>query len=296
MARSDHLCDRGLFIMPLVSVVVPTHNRPAFLAEALASVRTQTFTDYEIIVVSNGENAATRRASREVAAAHNSRYFAVDEGNLPFARNFGAEQANGSWIAFLDDDDLWLPSKLERQIAEGQRTGADMIFCDWAPFFPNGRETIMRPRLPDGWSYVKAFSHQHFWAVPSTVLVRKTALTKSGGFDVRLRFNEDNDLWRRISWHHEIHQVEEVLTRYRRGNPSAMRCPKFFSLRYYLKIRFDTPRDLRPALPSATDFILWRLNSTASERFRRLCSLLRPRTRWIAFRAWLAAGQTRIWS
>src|SRR5262249_15400440 len=94
--------------MPLISVVIPTYNRPEMLAEALASVRAQTLSDYEIIVLSNGESFTTQRQSHRVAIEAGARWSALDEGNLPAARNFGIEQANGEWIAFLDDDDLWL--------------------------------------------------------------------------------------------------------------------------------------------------------------------------------------------
>lgn len=86
--------------MPTVSVVVPTHNRPQMLAEALTSIRAQTFTDYEIIVVSNGEGEDNRRGSLAAATAHGARYFALPNGNAAAARNFGAERATGDWIAF----------------------------------------------------------------------------------------------------------------------------------------------------------------------------------------------------
>src|SRR5260370_42068750 len=134
---------------PLVSVGIPTHNRPRMLAETLASVRAQTFTDYEIIVVSNGESAEERRASQE--AASGCVYLELDRGNVSAARNFGIERAKGEWIAILDDDDLWPPNKLERQVAEARRTGADMITGDFVEFYPDGCEIIIRPRVPEGW-------------------------------------------------------------------------------------------------------------------------------------------------
>src|SRR5262245_46128581 len=101
---------------PLVSVVIPTHNRPQFLAEAIASVRAQTFVNYEIIVVSNGESEANRRTSHALAMAQRCIYIALDKGGASIARNAGIERAAGEWIAFLDDDDLWLPEKLGRQL------------------------------------------------------------------------------------------------------------------------------------------------------------------------------------
>src|SRR5258708_4755139 len=73
---------RGDYIMPLISVVIPTHNRPDMLAEALDSVNAQTFVDYEIVVVSNGEDPQTRSESRGIASLRGARYFALSDGSV----------------------------------------------------------------------------------------------------------------------------------------------------------------------------------------------------------------------
>jgi glycosyltransferase involved in cell wall biosynthesis len=239
--------------MPLVSVVVPTHNRPEMLAEALASVRAQTFADCEIIVVSNGESAEMRDASCKVTIAHRGRHFTLDEGNLPAARNFAIARAAGEWIAFLDDDDVWLPRKLERQLGAARATGADMIACDCICFFPDSRETVSGARVRAGWPYTKAVNHQRWGAPPSAVIVRKAAIDAVGGFDPEQRYCEDIDLWRRIAWRHSIHQMEEALVRYRRHAESMSRRSPMISrydLRNFRKMLRDTPPDLRWALPS----------------------------------------------
>ncbi len=239
--------------MPLVSVVVPTHNRPGMLAEALASVRAQTFADYETIVVSNGESAEMRARSRAVAVRAGASWFGLDDGNVSAARNFGIERAAGEWIAFLDDDDLWHAEKLERQVEAARRTGADMVASDFVRSFPDGREVPERLRPRAGWTYAKALSHQKWGTFPSAALIRKSTLQEVGGFDPALRMNEDNDLWRRISWRHAIHQTDDVLARYRTGHESVSRNRRqavFYDLIYYIKMYRDTPSDLRWALPS----------------------------------------------
>jgi glycosyltransferase involved in cell wall biosynthesis len=272
-------------MQPLVSVIIPTHNRPQMLVEALASIRAQTYSDFEIIIVSNGENAETRSVTRSFADAHGARYFELDKGNVSIARNFGIEQAQGDWIAFLDDDDLWLPNKLERQIAEAQRTGADLITCDCVRFFLDGRKFIVRIRPANGWSYVKAISHLVWWCVPSCVMVRKRVLEEIGGFDVRLRWNEDNDVWRRISWSHRIHQVDEILARYRCGHEQAMhprhnRARLIYDLRHYAKMCRDTPRPFRHELPAAKAFVIPRLIEVfAPSWLLDILHLIKPRTR-----------------
>jgi len=277
--------------MPLVSVVVPTHNRPEMLAETLASVQAQTFVDYEIIVVSNGESPEMRGQSQAVTTLVDARWFALDEGNVSAARNFGIARAKGEWIAFLDDDDLWLPHKLERQVTEAHRTRADMISADYIEFYPDGRQLRRQARLIEGWTHVQATNHQYFWALPSAVMVRKVALDAVGGFDSALRYCEDNDLWRRISWRHSIHQIEEVLVHYRQGHPSAVRdkreCYRY-DLHHYRKMHHDTPSNLRWALPSFTTFVVPRLIGIyAPQWLLDVLTSMKPRYCWILFRQWL---------
>jgi glycosyltransferase involved in cell wall biosynthesis len=309
----------------LVSVIIPTYKRPELLAETLASARAQTFTDYEVIVVSHGENPETRCRSEAIATANNARWFVLDEGNLSAARNFGIEHARGEWIAFLDDDDLWLPNKLERQLAEARRTGADMVSCDYVEFYPDGRELIGEPRPPDGWPLLRAIHHVFWWAPPSGVIVRRSVLNAVGGFDPRQRYSEDNDMWRRISWRHHIHYVQEVLFRYRRGHASMNskeRLRNLYEIRFFLKALLETPRDLRSTLAHRSFFwnrvalvcfpewlareleltpwagakwhrlwllpILWLTPHQRLMPFRyRVGDIIRPRRRWATFKRWL---------
>jgi glycosyltransferase involved in cell wall biosynthesis len=274
--------------MPLISVVIPTHNRPEMLAEALASVRAQTFTDYEIIVVSNGESQEMCRRSEVMARQFGCRYFALKRGNVAVARDFGVEQAQGEWTALLDDDDIFLPTKLEHQLAEAERTGADMIAGDYVEFWNDGREIVVRPRAPEGWSFVRAASRMDWWAIPGATLVRTNIYRTVGGFDSRMRPIEDSDIWRRISWRHKIHQMDEIVLRYRRGHPSALskgeRWQRFHDLRHFVKMHLDTPRDLRPELPSWDPFVTWRLPIIFPEWF---AFRSRSRARWDVFRHWL---------
>jgi glycosyltransferase involved in cell wall biosynthesis len=311
--------------MPLVSVIIPTHNRPEMLAEALTSARAQTCTDYEVIVVSNGERPEIRRRSEAIATANDAQWFALDRGNLSAARNFGIKQASGEWIAFLDDDDLWLPNKLKRQLAEARRTGADMVSCDYVEFYADGREIIREPRPPEGWPLLRAIHHVFWWAPPSGVIVRRSVLDAVGGFDPRQRYSEDNDMWRRISWRHHIHYVQEVLFRYRQGHASMMqkeRLRYLYELRFFFKALVETPRDLRSSLAHRSFFWnrvaiicfpewltrelelkpwggakwhrLWRLPIRWLKPPRQLMQfrhwagdMLRPRRRWTALKRWL---------
>jgi glycosyltransferase involved in cell wall biosynthesis len=268
--------------MPLVSVVVPTHNRPEMLAQALASVQAQTFTDYEVIVVSNGESDDMRTRSRSCAAQYGAVYCELPGGNLPAARNFALERASGAWIAFLDDDDIWLPHKLERQLAEAERTGADMVASDYIEFFIDGHEAIGGRRIPCGWTYLQAICHQRWGVPPSAVIVRPAAIRDAGRFDPRQRFGEDGDLWRRIAWRHRICQMDEPLIRYRKGHGSMTqdrRSTNRYDLRLFFKMLRDTPADLRWAVPSPLTLVRrWLLRTCAPGWLRQ------PRKHWAALR------------
>lgn len=244
---------------PLVSAIVPTHNRPSLLAEALASVRAQTFTDYEIIVVSNGETADNRVLSQACASRYGACYFAIDRGNVSAARNAGISAAKGRWLAFLDDDDLWLPNKLELQLAEAERTGADMIECTNLDVSPDGSERPAREIFPQSWPHLKALCHQLWIPLPSNVLITKAAVDAVGGFDEKQIVNEDCELWRRVLWRHRAHRMPDVLTRRRIGHVSLsgnnLRTYRY-ELRHHIKMWFDTPDDLRWAIPRLRVLIL----------------------------------------
>jgi GT2 family glycosyltransferase len=272
--------------VPLVSVVVPTHNRPDMLSEALASVRAQTFTDYEIVVVSDGEGPEMRGRSRAIAALHDADWCASSAGNVSAARNFGVTQAVGDWIAFLDDDDVWLPEKLDRQMADAGRTGADMISCDWVLVSLDG-EKPQQHRLLPGQSHTSALSAYTWFAQPSCVVVKKAVFEAAGGFDRRQKYSEEMDLWRRISWRHTIHQTEATLVRYRHGHLSLtsdryIGRMSFYELRHLVKMHFDTPRSMRHTLPSWLPLALPRLGYALVPPGLR--AWLRPRRRLLALR------------
>jgi glycosyltransferase involved in cell wall biosynthesis len=101
----------------LITAVIPTRNRPNLVRRAIASVRAQTYESIEIVVVIDGPDDATRSALATISDQR-LRVVALDKSvGGSDARNVGVQNAHGEWIAFLDDDDEWLPSKIEKQLA-----------------------------------------------------------------------------------------------------------------------------------------------------------------------------------
>ncbi|MEB3294337.1 MAG: glycosyltransferase family A protein [Synechococcales bacterium] len=99
---------------PLISIVIPTCNRPDLLQRAIASVMAQTFTAWEILVVINGSDTVTAVTLEQIQDKR-LQWLQIAEAGASHARNAGVNAANTDWIAFLDDDDEWLPEKLEKQ-------------------------------------------------------------------------------------------------------------------------------------------------------------------------------------
>ena len=262
--------------MPLVSVIVPTHKRPGFLTEALDSVRAQTFTDYEIIVVSNGEDADMRLRNLRTAAHHGARYFAREYGNVSAARNFGVSQARGERIAFLDDDDKWLPGTLATLF----KGNADLVAGDVVTFGTENK--IIRQRIPTGWTYHRALVQEKWYPFIGACLIRRRVFD-SVLFDPKMVLVEDTDFWRRVSHAHSIEQIPTIVLKYRHGHQSASgsRARELACVRHYIKRHRDTPPHLRGDLPSP--FTLAR--RVVMRNFTP--SLLRqPRKTWEAMKRW----------
>lgn len=115
--------------MPLISVVIPTLHRPQLLLRALESVFAQTHRDIEIIVVIDGPDPQTAAVLRSLSDARLRVIENAKSLTAAGARNVGVAAASGEWIAFLDDDDEWLPQKLERQLAYAAGRGPVVITC-----------------------------------------------------------------------------------------------------------------------------------------------------------------------
>ncbi len=116
--------------MPTVSVIIPTQNRPQWLVAAVESVCAQTFQDFEIIVVLKNADRETYAAVDPLSADSRVRVLKTNEPTVSGARNRGLELARGDWVAFLDDDDIWLPDKLAVQLAAARETDADLVTCN----------------------------------------------------------------------------------------------------------------------------------------------------------------------
>jgi GT2 family glycosyltransferase len=207
---------------PLVSVIVPTFNRLQYLRPALESVFAQTLTDWELLIVDDGSSAPTKEYLESlIEPGRVSVFFFEHSGNPSKLRNAALREARGEYVAFQDSDDLWLPRKLEMQIAS-LRSHPTRSWSHTKYVFIDGRGELTPWMLrtggwptPEGWVIDKLVRVETVIALPSVVASRNL-LRKVGGFDERLLGSEDYDLWRRLAVESEIDAVLEPVTLVRR--------------------------------------------------------------------------------
>ena len=186
--------------MPKVSVVISTHNRCEMLKRAIDSVLKQTFQDFEIIVVDDGNESA-----EEVVKSFSdprTRYLRheIPHRGGPTARNTGIKSSRGEFVAFLDDDDEWLPLKLELQVrALDENPEADFCFCSHEAVDKNGKFLYFKKFKKEGLiePYLDLLNKSFAWT--SSILVRKDLLDGGFLFDESLLKNQEWDLALRMA-------------------------------------------------------------------------------------------------
>lgn len=241
--------------MPLISIIIPTHNRPQMLKEAVESALAQTFQDFEIIIVLNGATAEPVQTARRLGEDARTHAVEMAYGTLAAARNCGLAAAQGEWIAFLDDDDIWLPDKLELQLAAARRTGADLVTCNFSQFNAQGTvaRAVLKP-LPAGMSFAEGLMLGNYVAGGSQVIVKADKIRAAGGFDASLHACEDWDMWRRLSWGSEFCCVDRDLVRMRRHGSNMTGNVQLIlqaETQHFAKMLIDTPARLHHMMPAA---------------------------------------------
>jgi len=202
---------------PLVSVIIPTYNRCNHLKRAIESVLAQTYEPFEVIVV---DDASTDETPEMVLEIEDDRIkFIRHETNrhVSAARNTGITHANGDYLAFLDDDDVWYPEKLIKQCQLLQRTpdSTKFVYC-WMDIYDG--ENIVDELCPElsGDIFLKTLPSQPITNI-STLLVEREAIEQVGNFDESLPRGNDGDFIRRLSKSYTVDYVPERLVRYNAG-------------------------------------------------------------------------------
>jgi glycosyltransferase involved in cell wall biosynthesis len=205
--------------MPLVSVIMNVRNGASFLREALDSVLAQTFTDWELIV---WDDCSTDNSAQIISEYRDPRihyFLSPEDTTLGKARGDAIHHASGEWLAFLDQDDVWLPGKLEKQMAltasgVGIIYGRTVMFdarhgnrCD----YDYAHEFTM---LPEGDIFAQLFADACFIAMSSAVL-RRAAVEEAGSIPPAIEVTPDYYLYAAVARRYQARAVQEVVCRYR---------------------------------------------------------------------------------
>lgn len=196
-----------------VTVIIPTNRGGEYLEEAIASVREQTIPVHEILLVDDGSPGA---GLGEVAARLGVRYLRQSPSGLSVARNNGARQASGDWIAYLDDDDVWHPERIEEQLRALDAMPEAIAACTGGWYMDaEGRA------FGSGWGAPQHSSAEmiSYDAIPpriTTLLIRRSIYQAVGGCRSEMEPAEDNDLIQRLLQCGEFACVDRQLVGYRR--------------------------------------------------------------------------------
>ncbi|MEO1375902.1 MAG: glycosyltransferase family 2 protein [Cyanobacteria bacterium J06635_10] len=233
--------------MPKVSIIIPAYNAMNYLPETLESVFEQTFTDFEILIINDGSSDDIVEWASKIT---DSRVKLIGQANqgVSAARNTGISKSQGKYIAFLDADDLWKATKLEKQVTCLDNNSTVGLVYTWTAF-------IDKFSKPTGVSII-SHAEGNVWeeivvrdmiSTGSCTMIRAECFDKVGLFDSDLWVGEDRDMWTRIAACYPFAVIKEPLTLYRRHPQNTTKSNKIIvpQLSRVIEKTFkDTPENL----------------------------------------------------
>ncbi len=206
-------------VAPRVSVILPVYRGARFVARSIESVLGQTFRDLELLIVNDGSPDNSAEVIRPYLADARVRYVEQANAGVAAARDRALREARGQFVGLIDQDDVWLPDKLARQVPVlSARPDVALVHCDALPIDEDDRLLVPAAAVP-GRAGASAFVEM-FMGNPvtaCTALFRREVAMLAGGFDsaAAIRFADEYDLWLRIARTHEVAYLDVPLAHYR---------------------------------------------------------------------------------
>jgi glycosyltransferase involved in cell wall biosynthesis len=208
--------------MELVSVIITCYNKEKYITETVRSVLSQTYENLEIIIINDGSTDNSSEVIKRIKD-HRLRLFEFENGGANRSRNRALKLVNGDLVAFLDGDDIWHKSKIEKQLKLMKECNYDMCFCNYDTIDDSSQinHTFFKVEFLD-FSYKilteKILEGNFILGSASSVIVRKNILDTIGFFDEDLKWGDDWEYWMRIVFATEkITFLDEILTYIRFG-------------------------------------------------------------------------------
>lgn len=211
---------------PLVSVIIPTYNRASLIGQSLKSALNQTYRNCEIIVVDDGSTDNTRQVVESFGSV--IRYIYKDNSGPSVSRNVGIREAKGEYVAFLDSDDLWEPTKVAKQVDVFLKNPkAALVSCNYR-FIDQINKVVKDPGSAFGYQpddfFVKDILQIRFpFGATTAFMIKRSVFDEVGFFNENLRISEDLDLLVRIGLKFTMAYVDEVLISVRLHDNHLMR-------------------------------------------------------------------------
>lgn len=210
---------------PLISCIIPTHNRALKVISAIESVLNQTYGNIELLIVDDQSVDNTKEVVEQVCRKDKRvRYLLNPNKGANNARNFGITNAKGTYIALLDDDDIWGNSKLQKQLDAFQNLGSEygVVYCTFARQSTKGKVVRSHPsrfsRIKNG-DILNRILKRNF-ITTSTLFVKSEVFQKSGMFDPRYKSFQDWELLTRIACDYHFLFIKETLVNVYESNDS----------------------------------------------------------------------------
>lgn len=216
--------------LPLVSIVIPTYSRPDAAVQAIQTVRSQSYPHWEAIIVDdNPPGSEARTLTRQHLSpllSDQVHYIEHDENRgACAARNTGAEHASGSLIAFLDDDDLWAPQKLERQVnALLSDDSVCICLCSISEVYRGGQRVVRFN--PGADSFRDYFLNRGSGVTCSAIVIDRLVYERVEGFDEDLESYQDLDLVLRVLAVGEAYSIDDPLVTYQLADSGISKNPR----------------------------------------------------------------------
>lgn len=221
-ARDRDLTDLLTMQAPLVSIVLPTFGRLPYLRLSVDSVYRQSCAQWQLVIADDGSDPDTREYLRSLESDPRVKLLWLAHRGIPAAvRNAALAEVRAPYVAFLDSDDLWAPSKLERQLQRLQsRSDCRWCYTGFAQIDAAGQ--VLLNAAHGTWQPLEGAIFEALVVGPSlpirtpAVLATRELLEQAGGFDAAIRSGEDYDLWLRLALASEVTVLDEPLVQVRR--------------------------------------------------------------------------------
>jgi glycosyltransferase involved in cell wall biosynthesis len=203
-------------VLPTVSINLCCYNSETLLEETLQSIFAQTYKDWELVIINDGSTDSTESIIRKyINQGYPIVYYWQENHGLGYSRNEALKRSRGEYIAFIDHDDIWMPKKLEKQVAILERNlDADFLFSNYYVLKGSRKILASRKRQPQG-NVFECFLHHHPVAILTTIIRNKALKRLDSLFDTNLRLAEDFDLFLRLLYRSKAVYQDEPVAIYR---------------------------------------------------------------------------------